>query len=1052
MKPHVATLLVQRHRRAQWLLPLWVLVMGLTLDLVLARAGAEPSWRLGALGVATVLAVIARFRPRCTLRETARDLDGRMGSHNRLEALAELVERTDPLAEALRAETDVFLAGHRAPRSYAWFAGLGLLIALAVVCVGNRDSWHPRPAVGVQSADGAKARAVAPATKPVEVPPPPVPPVTPAALRWVAPEAMITAAPKETIPLSFEAESGYGLRNLALHVILNGEARAPLVIEGKIAAGVQPVELALGLEALAVQPYDVVTYFVRAESIRPENAVAAPIGPVLSSSLQLVEVRALREEPMAGVDEDEPASRVLEVLQQLKREQFGVLRDAFALGNELVPRSDPGWSERVREVDAQQKSLGEQVSVAIPSVAAAGIPVGAAEALAAAGAEAQKADTELAREDPAAATIPAGRALARLAAAEKIAAKVARENRARLAAEAAARDAKESEAGLPAREDTPAGRLEKLAALQKALAEQLASRTPTEGIFKEQDGLAREIAKLAGERAFPREIDEALGAAAAAARESANQLNESDPAAATEPATRAAQTLAEALASIEAAGRARAVEELLAAQRALIRAATELEQASPEERTDAAKAATERAEATQRKLHAAARRQQRQGSVEAAKKIEELAKAMAEAATKKALAEAAGSEQGKAAAGRKLTDLAQHAADAASGFEDEQKTQERAREELRRVQANLERIARGARPLLWVEPESEISADADETVELVAEATTDTGLTGLVLHLTVNGASHPSLPVSGRVAAGVQEVMVPLALAPLKLRPEDIVSYVLSAERTGAAAGEKTATAEAISSPVQLIAIRSPGREPAGGGGGEPPEVIEEVRKLLAAQRDVVERTFALARRAAPPSEAGEAEASRGLEAVQRSVARDARGVRWEAVGILPEGAMRLLREAEAEMGRAATELEQSAPAAAAPPAVRALAAIAKILRAKIGSGGGGSPEMTDLYEKALAGSQQLPTAGGPARVPPPPGPGAAQRKIRDYPNLLSQRVGGLIRMAGELSARREAKRGQVLTTGNPSEAPPAYRPAVADYFEALARDRPALSTAPQKP
>jgi hypothetical protein len=116
----------------------------------------------------------------------------------------------------------------------------------------------------------------------------------------------------------------------------------------------------------------------------------------------------------------------------------------------------------------------------------------------------------------------------------------------------------------------------------------------------------------------------------------------------------------------------------------------------------------------------------------------------------------------------------------------------------------------------------------------------------------------------------------------------------------------------------------------------------------------------------------------------------------------------------------------------------------------KNGPGGGGSPEMTDLYEKALAGSQQLPTAGGPAKVPPPPGPGAAARKIRDYPNLLSQRVGGLIRMAGELNVRREAKRGQVLTTGNPSEAPPAYRPAVADYFEALARDR--ATPAPRKP
>lgn len=1050
MKPRNATLLFQRHRRAQWLRPLWIFLAGLTLDLVLARAGAAPGWRFGVLGVAAVLAVVARFWPRSTLRETARDLDAKMGSHNRLEALAELVERTDPLAEALRAEAEVFLAEHRAPRSYTWFAGLALLVALLVVGVGNRDSWRARPVVAAKSAEAAKAPAVAPAATPVEVPPPPTPPASPAALRWIAPEAMITAAPKETVPLSLEADSGNGLRNLALHMTLNGEARAPVASEGKIAAGVQPVEVALALEPLEVQPYDVVTYFLRAEPIRSDAKASEPVGSAVSSSLQLVEIRALREEPMANVDEDEPASRVLDVVQQLKREQFGVLRDAFALGNELVPRADPSWPELMRMAETQQESLSEQASAAIPSVAAAGIPAGAAEALAQAGAEAQKAGADLARGDPAAATIPAGRALARLATAEKIVAKVARENRARLAAEAAARDAKDNEAELPAREDTPAGRLEKLAAAQKTLAEQLASRTAAEGVFKEQDGVAREIAKLAAERAFPPEINEALATAAAAARESANQLNESDPTAATEPATRAAQTLAEALANLEAAGRVRAVEELLAAQRALIRAATELELTSPEERAEAAKAAAERTAATQRELHAAARRQQRQGSAEAAQKLEELAKALAEAETKKALAEAARSEPGKAAASRKLTDLAQRAADAVGGFEDEQKTQERAREELRRVQANLERIARGSRPLLWIDPESEISADADETVELVAEATTDTGLTGLALHLTVNGEARPSLAVPGSVAAGVQEVTVSLALAPLKLRPEDIVSYVLSAERAGAAAGGKVATPKTISSPVQLIAIRGPERESAGGGGGETPEVIAEVRKLLAAQRDVVERTFVLSRRSASPAGAGGADLanlSRGLEADQRRVARDARGVRWEAVGVLPEGAMRLLREAEMEMGRAATELAQSAPAAAAPPAVRALAAIAKILRVK---GGGGSPEMTDLYEKALAGSQQLPTAGGPAKVPPPPGPGASGRKIRDYPNLLSQRVGGLIRMAGELNARRDAKRGQVLTTGNPSEAPPAYRPAVADYFEALARDR--ATPAPRKP
>ena len=69
-------------------------------------------------------------------------------------------------------------------------------------------------------------------------------------------------------------------------------------------------------------------------------------------------------------------------------------------------------------------------------------------------------------------------------------------------------------------------------------------------------------------------------------------------------------------------------------------------------------------------------------------------------------------------------------------------------------------------------------------------------------------------------------------------------------------------------------------------------------------------------------------------------------------------------------------------------------------------------------------------------------------RIILDYAAVLSDRVSGLVRLTAE--APREANRAQVLTTANPAEAPPAYRAAVADYFEALARDRSAST--PKKP
>ncbi|MEO5959298.1 MAG: hypothetical protein ABIZ49_14220, partial [Opitutaceae bacterium] len=116
--------------------------------------------------------------------------------------------------------------------------------------------------------------------------------------------------------------------------------------------------------------------------------------------------------------------------------------------------------------------------------------------------------------------------------------------------------------------------------------------------------------------------------------------------------------------------------------------------------------------------------------------------------------------------------------------------------------------------------------------------------------------------------------------------------------------------------------------------------------------------------------------------------------------------------------------------------------------------GGGGSDSVIDLYEQVVESTQRLslpPTLTG---VPPPPGPGSKLKEIRDYAAVLSDRVAGLIQLSVE--AQRETKRLQVLTTANPGDAPPEYRPAVADYFEKLARDRappaPPARPAPPKP
>src|SRR4051812_9404627 len=105
-------LLHRHHQRARWTGALWVATAGLALDLNLAGWGIEPRLRAWGLALTACFVLWARVRHRAPLRGTARVLDARLGTHNRLEALAEREASDDPVASALRAETEIFLREH----------------------------------------------------------------------------------------------------------------------------------------------------------------------------------------------------------------------------------------------------------------------------------------------------------------------------------------------------------------------------------------------------------------------------------------------------------------------------------------------------------------------------------------------------------------------------------------------------------------------------------------------------------------------------------------------------------------------------------------------------------------------------------------------------------------------------------------------------------------------------------------------------------------------------------------------------------------------------
>lgn len=1059
MKSRSLASLYRHHRRALWVGPLWIVAAGLTVGLVFARLGVSREWRVHWFGTIAVLALAARFWPRRTLRTTARELDAERGLNNRLEAVVELGERTDPLAEAARGEVRSFLTTHPLPRSYAWFIGLGLGIAL--LAVNAAFLWEPSiPTIADPVAKGAPA--VAPSATALPEATPPQAPAAPAAtLSWITPEAEISAASAEEIPLSAEADSKTGLRQVTLHVALTGEARPPGSLPGEIEAGVKPLSASLLLETFEIQPSDIVTYYLQAELVRPVETAGGPAWRPVVSPLQVVEIRPLREEPIAATDLDDPASVILQQVRAFKREQLNALREAFALGQEtLRPRSDPAWRETVRAAEGRQRAMSEETAALASTIAAAGIPSEATELLTDAKTEMQKAATALGRAEPAAAVTPETRSASRLAAAERVIAKTVRANRDRLAAAAKTTDDTTAQADeLPPREDTPAGQLEKLAAEQQAIAEQLASRAAAPELFHEQDRVARTIAKLSAEPAFPKNVSDLLKSAVPMAKDAAGQLNEKDELAAIEPATRAAQTLAEALANLETDGRERAIEELLAAQRTLNRVATDLQTAPAPQNSADSRPGADQVNRVQHDLQAAARRQQQQGSAEAARKLHELANQVAQSGVKTDAAPAAG---------QKLRDLAQRAATAAGGLEKNQKAQEQAMADLQRAMVNLNRLAGdAARPLHWITPTSEISAAPTDTVPLVAGANSEQGFSHFALQLTVNGDRRPPIAVPTSVTGGIHAVPITLALENLKVRPDDTVSYVLTAERIRPSAEAMTSPAEVISSPVQLIEIRAgeknPGPNPRDGNRAEKnPEnpddnTIERVRSLQTTQRDLVERTFTLERNAATRSDGGWQAAARAAERDQHTAGTEAESILEDTAAAVGPGIAEgraLLAKARSEMAVAESALQQNDPAAGAPAAVRALAALSKILESNASQPGSpgpgdqpdplgatGAAQATDLLETVLENAQRAAPEIA-AAMPPPPGPASSAKVIREYAGMLSQRVEGVVRQAA--AAETERKRVQVLTTANPSDAPPAYRPAVADYFEKLARDRAA--------
>ena len=206
-------------------------------------------------------------------------MDRNLTAKNRLEAMAALHGSASPLAQAQREETADYLRQEpraRPVRALPWL--IGGVIALALV--------HFRPAGRLDRSCLADIRPAAP------VPPPPPKQLPQASIVWKSPEAETKANPIEEVPTEAVAQSTSGLKNLTLEISVNGTPKKsqPIPPGPYDKPGKNTIKVSLYMDELGVQPFDVVSYYLRGQRITDQKV------PDTTSAIQFVQVRPFRDD------------------------------------------------------------------------------------------------------------------------------------------------------------------------------------------------------------------------------------------------------------------------------------------------------------------------------------------------------------------------------------------------------------------------------------------------------------------------------------------------------------------------------------------------------------------------------------------------------------------------------------------------------------------------------------------------------------------------------------------------------------------------------------
>ncbi len=567
----------------------------------------------------------------------ARRLDRRLDAKNRLETVAFLRGDAGAMARAQREEVAGFLARQRmAPTHRTPLVALGVLATLLMLAhLIALLSWT-RPWTLLASA-----------AKPVPKPSPAALP--PAHIRWKTPASEIKALPIEEVPLQALADSTSGLRDAVLEMSVNGQPRlsVPVPAEGLQTAGPHSVQASIYLDQLEVEPFDVVSYYLRAQRIGTRKL------PETVSSVQFVQIRPFREDVREAKGEEGNAAFAL--ITALKVAQLRLIKENFVLAHTDLGQDSAEWKKANGNVGGEQAALekktGEAVQQLIEDAASAEVINLITQATPFMG-EAAKKIAALANGP---ALTPQSKALGLITEVEKLAHKMAPHGGTMHGQKPKVDDpfGDRQQFEMKQRFKTSGGKLETLAAAQAKVAEDLArpegaaspdpAPTPDpaeppdpdkiEGTLGErQTQISQRVGALLTGRIFNPEVTGHLERGHEQARESLRRIDGGDTPSAREPAAESARELQAAVDGMNRVGEEQAKLQLADAQHALNEAADRARDAA---RQDSAAAAEERAaqaaeQARQiaRDLAAQAQAQQETGSSEAAKRLNDMARAL----------------------------------------------------------------------------------------------------------------------------------------------------------------------------------------------------------------------------------------------------------------------------------------------------------------------------------------------------------------------------------------------------------------------------------------